>query len=59
MKNGTGPWISYWDNGKVKEKGNLLGGLPNGEWRNFTQKGELEKLTIYKSGSPISQEWMK
>ncbi|WP_297597468.1 hypothetical protein [uncultured Cetobacterium sp.] len=59
LKNGTGPWISYWDNGKVKEKGNLLGGLPNGEWRNFTQKGELEKLTIYKSGSPISQEWMK
>lgn len=59
FKGGNGEWIAYWDNGKVREKGRLAGGLQNGEWRSYTPKGELEKITIFRNGSPVSQEWLK
>lgn len=59
FKGGNGDWIAYWDNGKIREKGRLVGGLQNGEWRSYTSKGELEKITNYKNGSPVSQEWLK
>ena len=59
FKGGNGEWIAYWDNGKIREKGRLAGGLPNGEWRSYTPKGELEKITNYRNGSPLSQEWLK
>ncbi|MGL5351318.1 MAG: toxin-antitoxin system YwqK family antitoxin [Cetobacterium sp.] len=59
FKGGNGEWIAYWDNGQVREKGRLANGLANGEWRYFTQKGELEKVTIFRNGSPTSQEWHK
>ena len=53
----SGP--ATWDNGKIREKGRLAGGLQNGEWRSYTPKGELEKITNYRNGSPLSQEWLK
>ena len=59
FRNGSGNWAVYWDNGQVREKGTLSGGVSTGEWRSYTQKGELEKVTIYKNGSPVSQEWFK
>ncbi|MCQ8211250.1 hypothetical protein NON08_01530 [Cetobacterium somerae] len=59
FKGGNGEWVAYWDNGQIREKGRLAGGLPNGEWRNYTSKGELEKITIFRNGSPVSQEWLK
>lgn len=59
FKGGNGEWVAYWDNGQIREKGRLAGGLPNGEWRHYTSKGELEKITIFRNGSPVSQEWLK
>lgn len=59
FKGGNGEWIAYWDNEKIREKGRLVGGLQNGEWRSYTSKGELEKITNYRNGSPLSQEWLK
>ncbi|MGL4910149.1 MAG: toxin-antitoxin system YwqK family antitoxin [Cetobacterium sp.] len=56
---GNGEWVAYWDNGQVREKGKLSGGLPNGEWKYYNAKGEATKVATYRSGSPISQEWLK
>jgi len=59
FKDGSGEWIAYWDNGKIREKGRLAAGLQNGEWRSYTSTGDLEKITNYRNGSPLSQEWLK
>ncbi|WP_297488712.1 toxin-antitoxin system YwqK family antitoxin [uncultured Cetobacterium sp.] len=57
LVNGTGPWITYWDNGKIKEKGQLFKGYPNGEWKEFTNEGQLEKIVRYRNGARVFQEW--
>lgn len=59
LSGGNGEWVAYWDNGVIREKGRLSGGLPNGEWRYFNIKGEVTKVATFRNGSPISQEWMK
>ena len=59
FKNGTGLWKAYWSNEELKEKGNRVSGFPDGEWRFYTRKGELEKIIIYKKGALLSQEWLR
>lgn len=57
LTKGSGPWVTYWDNGKIKEKGQMLNGYPNGEWKEYTNTGALEKIVRYRNGARIYQEW--
>lgn len=59
LNNGTGKWKVYWNNGNIKEEGNLINGIPNGEWKKYSTDGKLEKKTVYKNGALISQEWIQ
>ena len=36
-----GAWISYWENGKIREEGNYSKGLKNGMFKQYDSKGRL------------------
>lgn len=58
--NGTGRFVIYWNNGKIKTEGYLSKNLKTGIWKEFNQKGELEKeITYSKRGTILKEKWYK
>lgn len=57
--NYNGSFVSYWENGKIKEQGNYLFGLKNGTWRQFDSFGNLFLMVTYKKGIEIRYEGVK
>nr|WP_307776098.1 hypothetical protein [uncultured Cetobacterium sp.] len=57
LKDGNGRWKAFWDNGIIREEGELKNGYPIGEWREYTSDGQLHKVSRYKNGARIYQEW--
>lgn len=45
-----GPFISYYDNGQLKNQGELKHGLKSGEWREWDRSGNLIRITSFKNG---------
>ena len=37
----NGAWITYWENGRIKEEGNYSKGLKNGVFKYYDSKGKL------------------
>lgn len=45
-----GPYISFYENGKLREKGSYKLGEKNGVWTNWYEKGQKMSEELYKSG---------
>ena len=46
----TGYWEYYFDNGKVKRKGNYLNGKKDGNWEHYYENGNISFTTNYLNG---------
>lgn len=57
--NYDGKYVSYWENGRIKEQGNYQLGLRNGSWRKFDDMGNLFLIVTYKNGIEIRYEGVK
>lgn len=58
--NGSGRYVIYWDNGNVKMTGTLTNNLRTGTWKEFNQKGEVEKEITYSNrGTILKEKWYK
>ena len=55
--NGTGSWIVYSHNGKLREKGSYKNGKKEGVWLRYFEDGSIEKKETYKDGKLIKREW--
>ena len=53
FKNGKreGAWVSYWDNGQLKSKGNDRNDERDGAWIRYWDNGQLQYKGNYKSGT--------
>lgn len=54
---GTGTYVSYWSNGRLREKGQYKAHRRDGKWERYTETGVLEKLDIYNNGRLSRREW--
>lgn len=65
-----GAYVNYWDNGKIKTRGQYLQdttisrkdlrshglcSVQNGEWKNYSQTGDLIKTILYDKGEIIKE----
>lgn len=58
--NGTGRYIIYWNNGEIHTEGYFTNNRKTGIWKEFNQKGELEKeITYSKRGTILKEKWYK
>ena len=48
--------ITYYDNGRIKEKGQYKAGKKDGDWKNYNQKGKLLTIVTYDQGKAIKTE---
>ncbi len=53
ISEGTGQWIAYWHNGKIREKGEWKDGKRNGTWEYYGENGSKYRSVEYKDG----QKW--
>ena len=59
IKNGTGKFISYWENGNIQEEGNYKNYRKVGEWTEYNQNKEIEKIITYSDkGNIIKIKWV-
>ena len=49
-------FISYHDNGRLKEKGITHKNIRAGEWKIFNSKGKLSKIVLYENGQIIIEK---
>ncbi len=49
------PFISYHNNGRIKEKGMLKNGKRNGEWLLYSTRGKLIRTTSYLNGEIVDK----
>ena len=57
FKNGKreGSWVSYWDNGQLREKGDYKNGKREGRWVRFLNTDLMKEFSgVYKDGVKIS-----
>jgi antitoxin component YwqK of YwqJK toxin-antitoxin module len=45
-----GPWSYFYDDGKVRSKGNYSNNLETGNWKYFFEDGKTEQLGVFKNG---------
>lgn len=58
IKNGTGRFVKYFENGNVQETGKLKNNLKVGEWKEYNKDKELEKVITYSNnGRKIKTRW--
>lgn len=57
--NYNGSYVTYWENGRMKEQGNYQFGLRNGTWRQFDSLGNLFLMVTYKKGIEVRYEGVK
>ena len=50
------PHESYWDNGKLREKGTYKDGEKEGVWEKYDESGQLDRKETYKNGNIINFE---
>ena len=50
----TGEYITYFENGNIKEKGNYFNGLKRGEWSEFYENGQIFKKDFYNENGKLS-----
>jgi antitoxin component YwqK of YwqJK toxin-antitoxin module len=48
--------IIYYDNGRIKEKGQYKAGKKDGDWKDYNQKGKLLTIVTYDQGKAIKTE---
>ena len=59
IKNGTGKFISYCENGNIQEEGNYKNYRKVGEWTEYNQNKEIEKIITYSDkGNIIKIKWV-
>ena len=51
--NPNGKHTYYWESGKLKEEGNFIMGMREGEWRKYDENGILFVRTYYRNGREI------
>ena len=53
IRNGKrdGPWVIYWDNGQLSNKGIYKDGEANGPWVWYHDNGQLRSKGTYKDGN--------
>lgn len=51
-----GEWISFYQNGEIKQKGNYSKGSPEGIWSFYTLSGVLESSITYKEGKKNGEQ---
>ena len=51
FKNGKkeGPWVSYWSNGQLDNKGDYKNGKREGPWVGYYENGQLRSKGAYKN----------
>tara|TARA_B100000686_G_scaffold76341_1_gene82280 strand:- start:4656 stop:6947 length:2292 start_codon:yes stop_codon:yes gene_type:complete len=49
-------FISYHDNGRLKEKGITKKNIRAGEWKMYNSKGDLSKIVLYENGQIIIEK---
>ncbi len=56
--NGTGRYVTYWENGNIQEEGNYKNYKKIGEWTDYNKDKQIEKVITYsKSGTVIKTRW--
>lgn len=50
----NGEYITYFENGNIKEKGNYFNGLKRGEWSEFYENGQIFKKDFYNENGKLS-----
>lgn len=59
MKNGTGRFVSYWENGNIQEEGNYKNYKKVGEWTEYNKDKEVEKVITYSDkGKIVKIRWV-
>jgi len=58
MKDGMvdGPFKVWYENGKLKKKGEIINGKQNGDWEDYNEKGELIEKGTYRLGIKTKTE---
>lgn len=51
---GEGEWINFWDNGTIHESGRYLNFSKQGEWKTYSERGDLLETKVYDKGRLIS-----
>ena len=58
IKNGTGRFVTYWENGNVQEEGNYKDYRKVGEWTEYNKDKVVEKVITYSNkGVPVKTRW--
>lgn len=52
--NGVHKW--YWPNGKLKKEGRYVMGIKTGDWKTYTETGELFLIITYQNGKEIKYD---
>jgi antitoxin component YwqK of YwqJK toxin-antitoxin module len=47
-----GPWVTYWDNGRLNYKGTYKNGKKDGPWVEYHKNGQLKEKGTFKNGKP-------
>lgn len=56
--NGTGRYVTYWENGNIQEEGNYKNYRKVGEWTEYNKEKQVEKVITYSnSGAVIKTRW--
>ncbi len=51
-----GPYTAYWPNGKIKEQGEFVANKRHKEWKEFDERGNLVKTTVFKAGIVVEEK---
>lgn len=58
--NGTGRYVTYWENGNIQEEGNYKNYRKTGDWTEYNREKEIEKVITYSDkGVVIRTRWYK
>lgn len=50
----NGEYITYFENGNIKEKGRYYNGLKRGEWSEFYENGQIHKKEYYNENGKLT-----
>lgn len=58
IKNGTGRFVRYWENGNIQEEGNFKDHKKVGDWTEYNKEKVVEKVITYsQKGVPVKTRW--
>jgi antitoxin component YwqK of YwqJK toxin-antitoxin module len=50
VKQKDGPYVTFYDNGMIREKGRYLNGKKEGSWRSYNSRGQVLQVETYAAG---------